>query len=879
MPRRRSQGKKVLRSRSAAGRVGSQASKEGSDIAQPCEVPLQPRPLRSRSAAAKSAVPSSPDPVVATLEPAAGSVVQAFWQRSELCLIVRDPAKPSGVRIRRSRAEHSCFIKAIDGRKVLSGSKAQLHAVLAASKATQGVIEEGDWYRIKWHSRDDCKKYCADLEKRGVQTYEGCVSPVMRHMVDNAVPVAKPRKCWVDIETDSRVSFAKAEEKARILCWCVYDENANLVDQGLLEEDTDEDERRILQKFVSTIDNFDLVAAWNGDRFDFKVLKKRLEQRRVKIEWRRWQWLDHMVLFQRMNVAAESGEEKQSFKLDSIANTLLGVGKHSFDASQTWQAWMTAPCKTTTCMKCRACLLKYCGQDTKLMPLLEDKTGFIEILANLAQACGTFMDTRGINPSVQVEGFLQRLALTIGHKFPTVLKLSLGEKYEGAYVMDPTCTGITKNVHVADFSSLYPSIIVTWNISNETRIKRGEWTEQMAELQAKGYSSSPLTQVNFDTSKKGILPLAVEEMMRLRKHWNKLKAGHAPGSDAWKDADRKSTAYKVAANSFYGVMGSTVSRFFDRKVAESIAQCGKWLILKAVQEANDRGMDVVYADTDSVFVEGASKGEFEIFVEHCNDDLWPRVLAEVGCVENTIDLAYEKEFERIIFGYDTKKGRSTKKKYVGRYAHYKGTKADPETSKPEIKGFEYKRGDSVRFAREMQAEVIELLVGYTKKGGEEDAEVFEEVLDRWKDRILNQPLSLEDVAVGKRLKKPLGEYVRKMLKDGSGYAKQLPHIEIARDMERRGEDVGEGVRIEYFIFDGGKSPMDCRPATEWTNPADAADPNGPTMGESIDRFVIWDKQVFPPTERLLEGAFPGHDWKPWKRTRPAKVRKARKKSS
>lgn len=873
MPRRRSQGSKVLRSRSSAARVGSQAD-AGPREGGPVDVPSQTKPLRSRSSARKSATPSSSEPV-ATSSPE-GAVLNAFWQRSELCLVVADPAKSEGVRVRRSRAEHSCFIRKADGLKRMSGTKKPLHELSASAGAVRSVELEGDWYRIKFFSRDGCKKYCDGLDKHGIETFEGLVSPVMRYMSDNNVPVARPRMCWIDLETDSRVSFARAEEDARILCYCIYDDKCDLVGRGLLAEDTDEAERSLLQQMKRTLDHYDLVAAWNGDRFDFKVIKRRMEQRKIKIEWRRWLWLDHMVLFQRMNVAAESGEEKQSFRLDAIANTLLGVGKHSFDASKTWEAYMTPDCADTTCMKCRACLLEYCGQDTVLMPMLEEKTGFIEVLLNLADACGTFPDSRGIQPSVQVEGFLQRLALRTGHKFPTVLSPAIGERYEGAYVMQPTCPGITKNVHVADFSSLYPSIIVTWNISNETRIKKGDLVDDELMLNAKGLSYSPLTKVNFDTSKPGILPTAVREMMRLRKHWNKLKASFPPGSAQWKDADRKSTAYKVAANSFYGVMGSTTSRFFDRKVAESVALCGKYLILRAVQEANDHGMNVVYADTDSVFVEGATRAEFEKFVEHCNTDLWPRVLTEVGCKENLIDLAYEKEFERIVFGWDPKKSRLTKKKYVGRYTHYKGTKADPKTSKPEIKGFEYKRGDTTKFARQLQEELIELLVGYGPNGGCEDPAVIEEVLNRWRTRILDEPLSLDDVVVGKKLQKPLAEYSRKMLKDGSGYAKQLPHIEIAREMEARGEDVGEGVRIEYFVYNGGVSPMDTRAATEWNDAADPADATGPTMGDTIDRYVIWDKQVFPPAERLIEGAFPGHGWAAWRKTRPAKARKPRK---
>jgi DNA polymerase I len=310
-----------------------------------------------------------------------------------------------------------------------------------------------------------------------------------------------------------------------------------------------------------------------------------------------------------------------------------------------------------------------------------------------------------------------------------------------------------------------------------------------------------------------------------------------------------------------------MSRFFDRRVAEAVTQCGKWLILQTIQEANKHGMDVVYCDTDSVFVAGATRTEFEVFVERCNEDLYPRVLKEVGCRENLINLAYEKQYERVIF--------CSMKKYAARYVHYKGTPADPATSKPEVKGLEYKRGDAIRFARELQAEVIELLVGYSAKGGCEDPLVYEKVLNRWRDRVINQPLALEDIRVTKRLQKPLDAYVRKGKKDGSGFARQLPHIEIARERAKQGHDVGEGVRIEYFIYDGGVTPMDCRDADLWDKPIDSSDSSSPTHAETVDRFVIWDKQTYPPTERLLEAAFPGHPWDAWRRTRPAKGRKPR----
>lgn len=839
-----------MRKRSQCSKAGSSIGGELDNGSQPSQGgSKKPSQLRSRSSVNRSSSqPSTTD-----------SLINAFWQGGELCLVVHDPAKPGGVRIRRVPAEHSCFVSKEDGDRVLPGAKQTLSQMVKRSPSSLAVVEEGDWYRYKWRDRDTCRNICDSLHKKGVRTYEGGISPVLRHMVDTGLTVAEPRKCWVDIETDSRVPFSRAVDDARILCWVVSDGKREFI--GMLNEDTDQDERRLLRELWAVLDNYDLVAAWNGDRFDFPVIHTRTKQRRIAVETRRWQWLDHLLIFQRMNMnSAESGEEKQSMKLDAIAHAVLGVGKNPFDASKTWQEWAAGG-------KRRADLLAYCAQDTRLMPQIETKTGYIELLRTLGNACGTFADTRGANPSVQVEGFLQRLAHKIGHKFETVLKMADSERYEGAYVMEPTCQGITKNVHVADFSGLYPSIIVTWNMSPETRVKQGDPISDPNELDDHELSFSPLTKVNFSVAKVGILPMAVAELMRLRKHWNELKASLPPGSAGWKDADRKATAYKIAANSFYGVIGSPMSRFFDRRVAESVAQCGKWLILKTIQEANLNGMDVVYCDTDSVFVAGATRTEFEVFVEHCNEKLYPKVLREAGCNMNLINLAYEKQFERIVF--------TSMKKYIGRYAHYKGTAADPKTSKPEVKGLEYKRGDAIRFARELQAEVIEMLVGYTAAGGNENPDDYEAVVQRWQDRILKEDLALEDILVAKRLRQPLDSYVRKSKKDGSGFARQLPHIEIARERAKRGHDVGEGVRIEYFVYNGGVNPQDCRDAELWDKPVDPSDPDSPTFAETVDRFVIWDKQTFPPTLRLLEAAFPGHAWDAWKKSRPAKARRRR----
>jgi len=741
--------------------------------------------------------------------------LNGWWDRDGVVFVER---KPDGtVALVRSRTEHICYIKRADYERVARE--------IRDSKFFQSATEEGEWVRVGWRERELAKKACRWLEReRRVQTYDGDVSPMRRVMVERGIKMDAPRTCYLDIETDSRVPFSKKEDM-RVLCWTVIAADGT-PHEGVLNEDTDEDERRLLADLFAVLARFDRVVSWNGDRFDFPVVKERASRRGVDVTWRRWLWLDHLVLFRRLN-SADSGEEKQSMALGAIAQSVLGEGKAAFDASKTWEEWEAGGAR-------RDAMVRYCVKDSDLMRRIENETGFIALLDTLCEATGVFPDTAGINPTSQVESFLLRLALVRGLKFPTKHDvIDPMTQYKGAFVMDPKRKGILRNVHVADFASLYPSIILSWNMSPDSKA-----TEPLP-----GQSVAPGTGVRFDNEPLGLLAEALGELLRLRKHWSALAATLAPGTPAWKSAMLRSTAYKVAANSFYGVIGSLMSRFYDREVAESITQAGVWLIKETITAAEARGWEVVYGDTDSIFVLGCTREEFAAFVEWCNVSLYPPLLTSVGCVRNHVKLAYEKEHARIVF--------VTAKRYVGFYAHYKGTLA-AANSKPEVKGLEFKRGDVVKLARDMQAEVVGLLRDV------DDPAQYHSLVERWCDRVLNEGLALAEVVLSKRLNKPLNGYAVKQKKDGTRAA-QLPHIEVGHLLAKRGRDVGEGAKIEYVVVDGKARPKKVIPAEDWTG--------------SCDRHELWDSLVWPATERLLAAAFENEPWSArWGTTRPTTVR-------
>lgn len=716
----------------------------------------------------------------------------------------------------------------------------EMRRQFASSTNVRSLKKEGDWLRVGWRdaqvrdmmcraSRGGMRSPLADIS-----TFEGDVHPIRRLLTDTGAKIQKPRRCYFDLETDSRVPFSRKEEM-RILSYAIVDDTGARI-SNVLEAEENRAEHDLIAEFWAMVAQYDQLIAWNGDNFDFDVLRARSDQMGVRVNMRNWLYLDHLTLFKRMN-SAESGAEKQSMKLQNIAMATIGEGKDDFDASKTYEAWAAGG-------ESRKRLLEYNNKDTDLLRKIEAKTGFVDLFNTLADVCRVFPESRGLNPTIQMDGYMLRLGMERGLHFPTKQFREGIEQFKGAFVMEPNAKGILRNVHVADFAALYPSIILTWNMSPETKLPV---TFSGESILPEGCCFAPLTRQAFRAGANGILPTALRELIRLRKFWNEKKAALPPGTPEWYDADRRSTAYKVAANSFYGVVGSPFSRYFDKAIAESVTQNGVWLIKKTIEAAENKwGMKIVYGDTDSLFAWNATRTQFEEFVKWCNSDLYPELLRSVGCATNEIKLAYEKQFDRIVF--------CGAKRYAGNYVHYKGKDATAN-SKPEIKGLEFKRGDTAKLARELQATVIDMLMS-----GQENADQFKGLLDGSLGHILHDELSAEEAVLSKSLTKPLKDYESKLKIDGTNAA-ELSHVQVAKVLQERGQEVGEGTRIEFFVVDGTPGrPNVVKPGADY--------------GEhDVDRYYLWESLVYPPTKRLLQSAFPDYDWTSgYEKIRPARPR-------
>jgi DNA polymerase I len=177
-----------------------------------------------------------------------------------------------------------------------------------------------------------------------------------------------------------------------------------------------------------------------------------------------------------------------------------------------------------------------------------------------------------------------------------------GKKYKGAIVVEPT-PGVHFNVAVMDFPSLYPSIIKVWNLGYQSILcPHPECRKNIV----------PDTPNWVCTKKRALESLLIGSLRDLRVRWYKLKA-----KDKSLPAELRSWynvtegALKVILNASYGVFGAATFDLYCPPVAEATAAIGRHSITQILNRAEALGIQVLYGDTDSLFLKNPSKEQIE----------------------------------------------------------------------------------------------------------------------------------------------------------------------------------------------------------------------------------------------------------------------------
>ena len=177
-----------------------------------------------------------------------------------------------------------------------------------------------------------------------------------------------------------------------------------------------------------------------------------------------------------------------------------------------------------------------------------------------------------------------------------------GKKYQGAIVVEPT-PGVHFNVAVMDFPSLYPSIIKVWNLGYQSILcPHAECRRNLV----------PNTPHWVCTKKRALESLLIGSLRDLRVEWYKSRA-----KDKTLPTEQRSWynvaqgALKVILNASYGVFGAESFDLYCPPVAEATAAVGRHSITQILSRAETLGIEVLYGDTDSLFLKNPSKEQIE----------------------------------------------------------------------------------------------------------------------------------------------------------------------------------------------------------------------------------------------------------------------------
>lgn len=664
---------------------------------------------------------------------------------------------------------------------------------------------------------DGKREVLRELRAEGIKTYEADLSSSQRCLIDNKLQIEDSYQIlYFDIETDDRnPGIVIGRDKILSIAFC------NL--QGRTYYYTGE-EKDILRKSFRLIDKYDLIIGWNSGRFDCPYMQDRAREHRI---WYNWKRILHVDLMQKMMEINKRNigmiKRLRSFALNAVAKEFIGEQKIAREG--VYEMFENDPDK----------LKRYNIQDVILVMKIDAKLKIMKQKIVEHNITGCFLNEYAISRILDI--YILRSA-PAGIRFqtkPDYSKDNYDKKesgYSGGVVLEPM-PGLHDKVYHFDFSSLYPSIIRTWNISPETHCGERKVQSRISNEQ-NTFVCSPNHQL-FDI-KQGIIPKTVQGLLDARNQIRKVEMkGMQEDDPKYEELYFKQYAFKTMSNSFYGILGASFTRYYKKENAEAITLSGQYLIHLIVQYFKLEKMNVLAGDTDSVFVNG-KEIDPEEFHQKINVFIAYHLFKEFNIINSYIDLKVEAVYENVLL-------MNVKKRYVKNH-----------NGELLIVGLEARRRETIPLAAKMQTEMLEMLL--LKKASQE--EIISWLLD-FKGQVTRQELSGEEVTAQIRLSKDCEDYDKKIYDEDDELVEvkesKLPHIKVAKWLrERKIKEDGmntweKGSYVKYIVTSKIRGQG-----------INAVSPLNYKEGD-YDIAYYWNTKFYAMLERILIVVFPKHDWK------------------
>ncbi|MBU2863712.1 DNA polymerase II [Reinekea forsetii] len=433
----------------------------------------------------------------------------------------------------------------------------------------------------------------------------------------------------------------------------------------------------------------DCIVGWNVVDFDLRILQQHCDQQGIEFQIGRdksaprWRTRSdnpnrHYIDVEGRQIVDGPGAFRsaawafESYSLETVSQSLLNRGKqiaHTDDKVDEIERMYREDTEA---------FARYNLEDAVLVIELFHKAGLWHFLIERAHLTGLSMDRAGGSSAAFNTVYMPRLHRQ-GYIAPSIGDQTLQLDSPGGFVMDSQ-PGLYQNVLVLDFKSLYPSIIRTFLI-DPLGLQIGLSSPESETVE--GFISAKFHRENH------ILPALIDQLWQAR--------------DVAKQDNNQpmSQAIKIIMNSFYGVLGSQLCRFFDPRLASSITMRGHQILQESRQFIEQQGYKVIYGDTDSIFVHANQTDKPEQLGTSLAQQLnlwWQQRLEEEFNLPCHLEMEFETHYREFIM--PTIRGTET-----GSKKRYAGIQVSNGEEKLVFKGLEAVRSDWTKMAKNFQIEL------------------------------------------------------------------------------------------------------------------------------------------------------------------------------
>ena len=544
-------------------------------------------------------------------------------------------------------------------------------------------------------------------------------------------------------------------------------------------------EREVISAFVKKIGDLDpdVIMGWNIVNFDLRCLQDfcdrlkmplLLGRNKEAISWRKardsndryYALLPGRAVLDGIELMRSATYQFENFSLEYVSRQLLDRGKLVDDVDQRGAEI------TELFSNNKPALARYNLEDCRLVWDIFQKEALISFAMERSLLTGLELDRYGGSVAAFDFLYLPRLHRK-GFVAPFVDQSTVSNVSPGGYVMG-SIPGIHQNVIVLDFKSLYPSIIRTFHVDPLALAVAGS-----EENPIEGYDGGKFSREEF------ILPELISTLWSAR---DKAKASQNAVL---------SQAIKIIMNSFYGILGTVGCRFLDSRLVSSITKRGHEILIQSKNFIEEAGYQVIYGDTDSVFVLLGSvpDGQVKTIGDELTTQLnawWTSKLREKYDIPSFLEMEFETHFSKFLMPTVRGSDAGSKKRYAGLVVD----SSNPDSTYLLFKGLESVRSDWSPLAREFQKELYRRIFL---------DEPYEDYIKLTVQQLGDGKFENE-LVLRKRLRRKLKDYVKNV----------PPHAQAARKAEdvRRQRKLPSlyqsGGWIEYIMTINGAEPRQYR---------------------------------------------------------------------